>query len=188
MDNRAVLLQCALDLFAARGYDAVGVQEIVEAARVTKPTLYHYFGSKQGLLQTLLAEQLQGLVDEIKEAAEYRGDLPNNLSRLVQVHFRFATLNPSASRLLLSLWFAPPESEAFQLALDLSSHRQEILEELFRKAGRDHGNMRGRQRIYALSFMGMINAYTGLWLNGHIELNDALAYQAVHQFEHGIYS
>ena len=43
MDNRARLLDCAQDLFAARGYDAVGVQEIVEAAGVTKPTLYHYF-------------------------------------------------------------------------------------------------------------------------------------------------
>ncbi len=56
MDNRSTLLKCALDLFAARGYDGVGVQEIVEAAGVTKPTLYHYFGSKQGLLQALLEE------------------------------------------------------------------------------------------------------------------------------------
>ena len=32
MDNRSRLLECALDLFTARGYDAVGVQEIVDAA------------------------------------------------------------------------------------------------------------------------------------------------------------
>ena len=33
-DNRSRLLTCALDLFAARGYDAVGVQEVAEAAGV----------------------------------------------------------------------------------------------------------------------------------------------------------
>ena len=54
MDNKEKILQCALELFYARGYDAVGVQEIAETAGVTKPTLYYYFGSKKGLLETLL--------------------------------------------------------------------------------------------------------------------------------------
>ena len=51
MDNRELLLNTALELFHAKGYDAVGVQEIVEKAGVTKPTLYYYFGSKLGLLK-----------------------------------------------------------------------------------------------------------------------------------------
>lgn len=38
MDNKEKILQCALELFYARGYDAVGVQEIAETAGVTKPT------------------------------------------------------------------------------------------------------------------------------------------------------
>ena len=42
MDNREKILNCALELFHARGYDAVGVQEIAEMAGVTKPTLYYY--------------------------------------------------------------------------------------------------------------------------------------------------
>ena len=53
MDNREAILSEALHLFYVRGYDAVGVQEIVDAAGVTKPTLYYYFGSKKGLLETL---------------------------------------------------------------------------------------------------------------------------------------
>ena len=50
MDNRQAILDSALTLFYEKGYDAVGVQQIVDAAGVTKPTLYYYFGSKQGLL------------------------------------------------------------------------------------------------------------------------------------------
>ena len=66
MDNRSNILSCALRLFATRGYDAVGVQEIVEAAGITKPTLYHYFGSKQGLLDALLKEYFDQLYREVK--------------------------------------------------------------------------------------------------------------------------
>ena len=38
MDNRSNLLQCAKELFYAKGYDAVGVQEIVDRAGLTKPS------------------------------------------------------------------------------------------------------------------------------------------------------
>ena len=54
MDNRQLIIEKALELFCARGYDAVGVQEIAEQSGITKPTLYYYFGSKQGLMETIL--------------------------------------------------------------------------------------------------------------------------------------
>ena len=56
MDNKELILKSALDLFYAKGYDAVGVQEIVDKAGISKPTLYYYFGSKLGLLQNLLED------------------------------------------------------------------------------------------------------------------------------------
>ena len=37
-----------------KGYDATAVREICEAAGITKPTLYHFFGSKDGVLQALV--------------------------------------------------------------------------------------------------------------------------------------
>ena len=46
MENKERILECALELFYAKGYDAVGVQEIAERSGITKPTLYYYFGSK----------------------------------------------------------------------------------------------------------------------------------------------
>ena len=51
-ENSAVrerLLREALRLFTERGYAATTVREIVAAAGVTKPVLYYYFGSKEGL-------------------------------------------------------------------------------------------------------------------------------------------
>ena len=48
--------------------------------------------------------------------------------------------------------------------------------------------MRGRQRAYAATFLGMLNTYAAMALNGYAQLDTALVEQAVHQFQHGIYS
>src|SRR5215471_7252303 len=57
----------AARLFAARGYDATSVREIVEAAGVAKPTLYYYFKSKEGLASALLTVPLSGLVSTLRQ-------------------------------------------------------------------------------------------------------------------------
>ncbi|MEU4080783.1 TetR family transcriptional regulator [Streptomyces venezuelae] len=53
------LLAAATRLFAEQGYDRTSVQEIVEAAGVTKGALYHYFGSKEDLLQEVYSRVLR---------------------------------------------------------------------------------------------------------------------------------
>ena len=68
MDNRQLIMEKALELFCARGYDAVGVQEIAEQSGITKPTLYYYFGSKKGLLETLLETEYAVLRQALESA------------------------------------------------------------------------------------------------------------------------
>ncbi len=188
MDTRAEILAQALRLFTARGYDAVGVQEIVEGAGVTKPTLYHYFGSKRGLLAALLGGYFAQFNRLIQMAAAYQGDLPLTLQRIAAAYFEFARANPAFYRFHLALWFAPPESEGFEVVVGFLQEQNALIEQVFRLAARDHGNMRGRQQAYAATFSGMLNTYIGLALNGYTRLDDALLRQAVHQFQHGIYS
>lgn len=188
MENRAALMKCALELFALRGYDAVGVQEIVETVGVTKPTLYHYFGSKQGLLQELLEEHAVRLEEKLRQAAAYQGDLTGSLQRVAKVYFGFAQENPLFYRMQLSMFYAPVESEAFKAVAEMSRRQHLFIEDLFLQASCDHGNMRGRHKAYALTFVGMLNTYITLWLNGLVDLPDDLVYRMLHQFEHGIYS
>lgn len=187
-DNRAELLQQALRLFAARGYDAVGVQEIVEAAGVTKPTLYHYFGSKRGLLDALLGQHFDALYERTRLAAEYHGDLPLTLQKVVAAYFAFAREHPTFYRLQLALWFAPPESDSFKAVFHWLERQHILIEALFVRAAEQHGNMRGRHQRYAATLIGTINTYIGLFLNGYSHLDDPALYQAVHQFMHGIFS
>lgn len=187
-DKRTELLNCALRLFVAYGYDATGVQQIVEGAGVTKPTLYHYFGSKVGLLETLLAERLGHFHDALQQAAHYEHDLPRTLTELTRATFSFARSSPDVYRLHLSLWFAPTQSDSYKTALPFHERQFAIIEKMFRLAARDHTSMKGRHQTYAATFLGMLNNYVALALNHYTALNETLVRQSVHQFMHGIYS
>lgn len=187
-DNRTIILDEALKLFAARGYDGVGVQQICAAAGVTKPTLYHYFGSKGGLLSALVQERSAPFRDALAAATDYKGNLPVTLQRVATVYFDFARQEPLLYRLLIGLWFIVPDDEAFQVVLAINAEQQRLVEALFERASADHGNMRGRHRFYAATFIGTLNTYAGIALNGYGSLDEAMILQAVHQFSHGIYS
>lgn len=50
------IIHVATELFAQRGYDACSVAEIANRSGVSKPVLYYYFGSKEGLFRSILRE------------------------------------------------------------------------------------------------------------------------------------
>lgn len=188
MDNRSNLLDHALNLFAERGYDAVGVQEVVESAGVTKPTLYHYFVNKRGLLDALLDRGFNRLLAGLAAAADYHGDLTLTLRNIVMAYFDFCLENSIFYRLQLSMAFAPPGSEPNQSVIRYTLEQYQVIENMFILAVKENGNMRGRQREYSATFIGMINTWISMYLNGSVELDEALARRAVHQFMHGILS
>jgi len=187
-DNRSRLLAGALELFAARGYDAVGVQEVADAAGLKKPTLYHYFGSKSGLLQTLMDEYFEELFSGLEGACVYHYDIATTLRAIAGEYFKFAGKQRKFYRLQLSMWFSPPESAAFAAVSAVNNRQQRLLEAFFLRAAEDHGNMRGRHSAYAATFLGMLNTYISISLNGNTILDDNLSQKAVHQFMHGIFS
>jgi AcrR family transcriptional regulator len=187
-DNRSHLLTCALDLFTARGYDAVGVQVVADAAGLKKPTLYHYFGSKSGLLQTLLDENFVELFGSLEQATIYHRDLASTLQAIAGEYFKFAEKHRKFYRMQLSMWFAPPESAAFTAVSVVNRKQLLLLEAFFLRAAEDHGNMKGRHQAYAATFLGMLNTYISISLNTYTAIDNDLAQKAVHQFMHGIFS
>src|SRR5262249_49527882 len=79
----------AARLFAARGYDATAVRAIVEAAGVTKPTLYYHFGSKEGLAQALVTVPLTGLVERLRSILAEAADPVAALEQTFEANFAF---------------------------------------------------------------------------------------------------
>jgi AcrR family transcriptional regulator len=57
--SRAQILESALTLFSHRGYGATSVQEIAEAAGVSKGNVYHHFSDKETIFRELLDQYFQ---------------------------------------------------------------------------------------------------------------------------------
>jgi len=188
MDNRSFLMEQALKLFSARGYDAVGIQEICEAASVTKPTLYHYFNSKRGLLQALLEHHFLPLLTTLEKSSTYEHDITYSLEKVIRAYFAYASEHMTFYRWQLAMQFAPQDSEPHHAVLPYSKKQYHLLETIFKQAESDHGNMRGRSEAYAATFLGMINTYITLSYEQQLDLNADLVHRLQHQFMHGIFS
>src|SRR5262245_54215681 len=80
------IARVAAQLFATQGYDATAVREIVEAAGVTKPTLYYHYGSKEGLAQALLTEPIARLNENLRKILEGPGDAVDKLVGTFEAH------------------------------------------------------------------------------------------------------
>jgi len=98
--TRRRILQAAIRLFAAYGFHAVSVDQIVGKAQVNKRMVYHYFGSKDALFEAALSEVYKR-IEEIEFHAVERGRSPREkLSRLLESYFEFLDAEPEFTRLL----------------------------------------------------------------------------------------
>lgn len=61
--RREQLIGIARELFGAKGYDAVSIEEIASAAEVSKPVVYEHFGGKEGLYQVIVDREITVLSD-----------------------------------------------------------------------------------------------------------------------------
>lgn len=61
--RRAQLLAIGSELFAARPYDDVWIDDVAGRAGVSRGLLYHYFGNKRGFLHAVIEHETQAILD-----------------------------------------------------------------------------------------------------------------------------
>ena len=102
------ILTTALDLFGKKGYDATAVREICEAAGITKPTLYHFFGSKDGVFQALVHAGFQQYRAIVDAAMSSPGSFEERVKVLAKSVFKSASTKPLFWRFIHTVIWAPP--------------------------------------------------------------------------------
>jgi len=98
--TRAALIAAARELFAARGYAAVGTEEIVRAARVTRGALYHHFRGKEDLFRAVFEEMEAELAQRLGAVAAGASD-PFEALQLGAAGFLDACDEPAVQRIVL---------------------------------------------------------------------------------------
>ena len=194
---RQTIMAKALELFSAKGYEGVSVSELTEASGITKPTLYYYFGSKEGLFEAVCRSYYPELNTLITESAVYNPrpesydqDVYLTLTRVTSAYFSFAQANRAFFRITLANLSMPPSSAVFKIVEKFHFTQYDIIEGMFQSMAKAHGNLKGKSKTLAWSFIGAINSYIGLCFSGvsRQALNDKTVRELVHQFMHGIYA
>lgn len=98
--RRSQLLEVALERFAAGGYHETSMEEIAEAAGVTKPVLYQHFSSKQDLFRELLETEGRDLLREVQTRAAAQTHPYQRVRAGFSAYFDFVCKRTSAFQLL----------------------------------------------------------------------------------------
>ncbi|WP_026910556.1 TetR/AcrR family transcriptional regulator [Patulibacter minatonensis] len=97
METDRAILRAAAELFHARGFSTVRVDDIGTRAGVTGPAIYRHFAGKDEILATLFDEALDGLLAATVTSGP---DAQSRLAGMVRAHATFVL----AERELTSIW------------------------------------------------------------------------------------
>src|SRR5882757_3821462 len=99
--RRELLVREATRLFAERGYQGVGIEEIGAAAGITGPSIYHHFASKSRLMIAVLERGGGPLREDLRRTLSTAADPAAALAALLHSYIGFAMVNSSLVELLI---------------------------------------------------------------------------------------
>ena len=100
VDRREQLLAVALSTFARAGYHETSMNDVAEAAGVTKPVLYQHFESKRDLYQALLDEVGARMLNAIVAGTTGADDGRSRTELGFRAYFRWVANDHAAFMLL----------------------------------------------------------------------------------------
>lgn len=116
--RRQAILEAARTLFLAKGYRATSIAEIRAASGATTGSIYHAFGSKQGIALALLQDALSAW-QVASEEAQQSSRIEDVIRSTVEGLIRWAVSDPAAFRLLDHLRSVGEDGHAGSEVLDL---------------------------------------------------------------------
>ncbi len=175
------ILNAALGLFAAKGYEATAVREICESAGITRPTLYHFYGSKDGLLQALVNGGFAQYRQLVESAIDRPGSFRARLKVVARSAFESARQQPHVWRFMHNILWAPSRTATHTEACN--SFYEGVVAALARAADRavEGGELSpGSNEVRMLILMGAVSeAMTGYVISGRPELTPQLADEVI---------
>jgi AcrR family transcriptional regulator len=114
--RRQQLLEVALAVFGERGFHPASMNDVAEAAGVTKPVLYQHFRSKRDLYREVLTDVGGQLLDAITKATTAARSPHEQVELGFIAYFRFVADNEAAFRVLFGGGTRRDEEFAAQVA------------------------------------------------------------------------
>ncbi len=170
-EKRRQILEAAVRAFARKGYHACRVGEIAEEAGVAYGLVYHYFGSKEEVLETIFRDTWTQMLARVHEVQDEGGPAAEQVRKVTALLLRTWRRDPDLVRVLVHEVTRSPEQLPRQI--DEIKHAYEALEGIVA-----HGQRSGEFRddldpqLAATIFYGALEEVLTGWVMGQLPDGD----------------
>ena len=179
-DKRRLILDAAVRVFARKGYHTCRVGDIAEEAGVAHGLLYHYFRSKEVLLETIFRETWRDVLDAVRSVEESDETARDRLAGVAKILLRSWRRDPDLVRVLVR---EVTRSSHLQQRIDEIDQAFAGLERIIAR-GQEEGEFRTdlNPRMVSYVFYGALEEILTGWVLGQLDDGDdqvAVAEQTV---------
>ncbi len=103
-DRRGELVEQAMRLFGARGYDNTSMRDIASAFGILPGSLYHHFGSKEELFVAVYGAGVDRFIDQVQRAIETLTEPWQRLETACVTHLEALLSDESPAGMVLAHW------------------------------------------------------------------------------------
>lgn len=150
-EREELMLDAAGAAFAAGGFAATSMDEIADAAGISKPMLYNYFGSKEGLYVAYLERSGAALLDSMRLAPEPEAAQEERLHSGIAAFFDYVDDHRPGWAVL----YQEAASRGGPLGAELAALRERIAKGVSRTFGTE---------AFAHAFVGAGESLANWWL------------------------
>ncbi|MCC5953833.1 MAG: TetR/AcrR family transcriptional regulator [Acidimicrobiia bacterium] len=165
-ERRRQLLDAAIDVFGDRGFHSASMNEVADAAGVTKPVLYQHFPSKRELYRELLAAMGDRLRTEVAEAVAAADGPRSQVEQGFGAYFDWVARHQGGFQVI----FAGETRRDAEFAAELARVETEMasaIASLIVVEGLDSE----RRRLLAYGIVGMAETTARHWVADHLDVD-----------------
>ncbi len=99
VETKDKIFTAAAQLFASKGFNGVSMREISVKSGVSKPTIYYYFGNKEGIYADLVKAGLEYTREELKKNLALELPVKEKLTLVLKTFFQMCIKHPEFVKL-----------------------------------------------------------------------------------------
>jgi AcrR family transcriptional regulator len=128
--SRQIVLDAAERVIAVQGYATASLASIVEEAGIPMSSMYHYFGSKEGVLLAVMERGAERFFESLPEFAQRNGTPEEHLNAVLDTAIAALETQSDFLRLVIVMEVQPPPDTAAEVQMVVRRLRDEALRRL----------------------------------------------------------
>ncbi|MEN9864894.1 MAG: hypothetical protein RL748_484 [Pseudomonadota bacterium] len=174
LDRKTAILQAALAVFTEKGIEATTIDDIRQRSGASVGSIYHHFGTKEGIAAALFAHGLDQYWEQLRHTVAQAENAERGIHALLTAHIGWIMDKPDLARFL----FARRQAVSAEHDQNIRQRSGDHFKNLFAlfKPWFAQGILRRMPReLYGPLLVGPAQEYARQWLSGRTTLAPEIA-------------